>query len=108
MWFEYTAGGNGKYIPIIPFTSTAWFSFGLSWSKTDDKLIAYLNGSQAGSPVTSLGNWSGKIASANIGSVGTSLCWHGWMSYFAVKFGAIWSSSDFANLHSAAATAAPD
>jgi lysophospholipase L1-like esterase len=78
----YRANATNKTASIAT-TSTDWIRFCLTVSKSDDKMIVYLNGAQSGATVTTIPTWTGALVSGFIGSqeaVGTTP-WNGNMAY---------------------------
>ena len=61
--FTYRAGGTTKRIDwsASDMAHDAWIHFAMTWSASDDELKAYINGTQVGSTIGSLGDWSGEI-----------------------------------------------
>ncbi len=76
---SYRAGGVAKALTINNVTPTDWFSFAVTWSKSNDRLFFYLNGAQINTPITGLGTFAGSLASTatNIGSVTTAQLFKG-------------------------------
>lgn len=104
---ERRGGGTVAVTDTSIGGSTAWFSLGLSWDTGGSaELKAFINGSQVGSTATGIGTFTGTIVSAVIGASTTLTAnWHGWLAYTAVRFGSIWTPTQFANMHNAAASA---
>ena len=66
--FKYTAGGTAKTITNYDKGGNLnWMMLALSWSKTNDQLIAYADGYQLGTTQTSLGTWTGSALPASSG-----------------------------------------
>ena len=67
--FLYKAGGTGKYVDISTDAETTqnWTHLAMTWDTDADELKAYVNGSQVGSTVGSLGTWSGTIDTITVG-----------------------------------------
>jgi hypothetical protein len=60
----YSAGGSSKTVSSSALGATTnWFQVILTWSKSNDQVKVYLNGSQVGSTQTGLGTWVGNIIS---------------------------------------------
>ena len=61
--FTYEAGGTGKKIQwdASGLSHSAWTHFAMTWDTSADELKAYINGTQVGSTVSSLGDFSGTI-----------------------------------------------
>ena len=81
---DYTAGGTASQVPVT-ITTSDWFQLILTWDTTADEVKGYLNETQQGSTLSSLGTWSGAINAA--------YCTHGandiagnnsWDGYLAV------------------------
>jgi len=105
-------------IDSVTFASgapTTWHSIGLSWDTGADELKVFFGtiGSpieQKGTTQTGLGAWSGDLTEAVVGAssaVGSN-SFDGWLAYYAVKIGSIWTPTDFNNMHNAALTASAD
>lgn len=60
-WF-YIAGATTKSVSLT-ISSTDWMHLALTWSKSADQMIAYVNGAQTGATQTALGTWAGALAS---------------------------------------------
>ena len=69
MRFTYEAGGTGKKVQwdASDMAHDTWIHFAMTWSAGDDELKAYVNGTQVGSTVSSLGDWSGTIDDMDLG-----------------------------------------
>lgn len=94
-----------------PFSSTNWFSWGISWDTVADELKFFINGSQVGATLTGLGNWGGHgLVTALIGAVTTvpAQVWSGWLAYPSVWFGSVPTPTDFSNMTVAAAISGPE
>ena len=68
--FTYEAGGTGKKVQHSAGTTDsddAWHFFTMTWSASADALKAYIDASQVGSDVGSLGDFSGDITAVDIG-----------------------------------------
>ena len=68
--FTYKAGGTGKKVQYSAGTTdsdNAWHLFVMTWSADGDVLKGYVDGTQVGSDVASLGTWSGDIAAVDVG-----------------------------------------
>lgn len=61
----YAAGGTANLINITT-SPTAFFHFGITWSKAADQVIVYLNGAQQGATLTGLGTWVGALPSTGV------------------------------------------
>lgn len=104
-------GGGAKIATFgIPTDQTAWFMVGISWtdSANGNAVKLFFNGAQGGSTLTTFGAWAGTPTTLSLGSSSDSSAssvWKGWMAYHAVKFGAIWTPTNFADMYTAIATA---
>ena len=58
---KYMAGGTNKY-RRIPIYNPNWFRFAITWSKSNDRVRAYINGKQYEADLTALGTWAGTIS----------------------------------------------
>ena len=85
--YNYVAGGTAKNRNRTTST-TEWFHACLTWSKSNDQVIAYFNGVQEGATLTGLGVWAGSIVSTNtnIGANATTptSVWSGLLAHAAV------------------------
>lgn len=63
--FYYVAGGTSKNINATGLTSLLFFSLGFTWSKSNNRLRAYVSGIQSGTDQTGLGTWAGVPAATN-------------------------------------------
>lgn len=59
----YASGGTGNTATITA-SPTGWFSIGITWSKSNNRVRRYYNGVQQGANLTGLGVWAGALASA--------------------------------------------
>lgn len=57
--FQYNAGGVSKSNNVSGQSSVGFLHLALTWSKSGDALIRYINGVQQGATVTGLGTWVG-------------------------------------------------
>lgn len=99
--FYYVAGGTSKSVltnvtPFNQITTPLWFDFALTWSKSGDKVAAYINGLQLGVTQTGLGTWSGTINWAGIGNAGSNDSWPGWISDVATASRALTADEIYA------------
>lgn len=83
----YIAGGTTDTLTIST-SSTGWIHLALTWSKANDQMIAYLNGTQTGSTQTGIGTWAGSLdnASCMIGARSTTPneVWSGYLAHCAL------------------------
>jgi|TARA_R100001594_G_scaffold54976_1_gene88607 hypothetical protein len=65
----HKAGGTGRKTQwdATDLNHSAWNHFVMTWDNTADELKSYLNGTQIGSTVGSLGDWSGTISTVHLG-----------------------------------------
>jgi len=72
--FVYRSGGTASTIAPAQI-SALWgglYNLGITWSKSNDRVRAYINGAQVGTDQTGLGIWAGALAS-NACFIGASL-----------------------------------
>lgn len=83
---EYRAGGVFDGQSTGDQSSTDWFHMAMTWSKSNDQLIYYIDGAPVGNIDTGLGVWAGAIVTALIGasSTGPVAPWHGWLAHAAI------------------------
>lgn len=62
--FDTVMGGTSKLVAST-VVNTGWLNLALTYSKVNDSLKAYGNGTQLGSTQTNLGNWSGSLLSTS-------------------------------------------
>ena len=65
----YKAGGTAKVVQYdaSSMSHSAWQHFVFTWDTTADEAKGYINGSQVGSTMDELGDWSGTISTVDIG-----------------------------------------
>ena len=101
MVFTYEAFNIQKTIDNTSMSETGWMSFAMTWSASEDKFKAYINGSQEGSTQTALGAWVGNLldTSSCIGSLSTTptQVWDGYLAHCAVWDSAL-APADIADL----------
>lgn len=106
--FIAKAGGTGFIYAHTDFTTTAWFSYGMSWyyNAGGSSVLNYVNGAQSGAAQSSYGDWVGNPSSSFIGAATSdpTEIWNGGLSYVAVKFGSRWSAADMLAMHQAITT----
>jgi hypothetical protein len=112
MRFVFVIGGVTKVV-TIGVLDTSWFQVGASWkdSANGNEAKVFANGSQSGATQTGFGAWAGTptILSLASGTDNSSQnVWKGWLANHAVKFGSIWSPTDYANMYTALAGAGPE
>lgn len=83
---SYRAGGVTKFLTINNISYTDWFSFQITWSKANDRVYIYLNGTQINTALTGLGTFAGALASTftNIGSLSTAQLFKGSIAHFVL------------------------
>ncbi len=86
---NYRAGGTVEAKSISSYQPTTWFHLALTWDKTGDTVRFYLNGAENTPASTSLGTWSGTLATAftaigNINSAGGANFWDGYIKHCAL------------------------
>lgn len=76
---SYRAGGVAKALTVNNISHTDWWSYQVTWSKSNDRLFFYINGTQINTPITGLGTFAGALASTatNIGSITTAQLFKG-------------------------------
>lgn len=62
MQFVYTAGGVIKSLAFA-ISPAGWTQYALTWNKSSDQAIFYINGIQNGATQTGLGTWAGNFNS---------------------------------------------
>lgn len=81
---QYIAGGTSKAVTVATSTLN-WFLFGVTWSKSADQVIVYVNGAQSGATQTALGTWAGSLSSTRclIGADITTpgAVWNGYLAH---------------------------
>lgn len=87
--WSYIAGGTSELSIVTSFNPTTWFHIVITWDKTADQVKAYLNGSQNNVTLTTLGTWSGTLATGftaigNFSSAGGPNFWDGYIKHVAV------------------------
>lgn len=110
--FYYQAGETPKSFDYGAVSTGQWFSLGMSWkdSNNGDEVNFYVNGNPASLTFTGNGAFSGSLTGFGIGSnydAGANVI-NGLMAYPTIKFGSIWTPTDFLNMHNAALTAKGD
>ena len=59
--YMYEAGNIAEIITQSGLSTTDWFHMMITWSVTDDEVIAYFNGVQEGVPQSIAGTWAGSL-----------------------------------------------
>jgi hypothetical protein len=87
-WY-YAAGGTVKTAATTVLAGTLnWFHLALTWSKSADSAIFYVNGAQIGATLTGLGVWAGALGSTQC-TFGALLIpptqvWSGYLAHAAI------------------------
>ena len=86
--YVYKAGGTTKKVDhsVSIENDGNWHHIAITWDTSRDELKAYLDGSQVGSTIGSLGSWSGTISDVVIGknSVANNAYWKGHLDQASV------------------------
>ena len=86
--WTYTAGGAAKDIIKGSVSSVDWMHLAVTWSKSANEMIAYVDGVQEGSIQTGLGTFVGSLSSTKVcfGSANTTpdAVWDGYLAHAAV------------------------
>jgi hypothetical protein len=102
LYANYSAGGTNLSNAAITYSSTGWFQFAITWSKSNDQVKIYLNGAQVGSTLTGLGTWNNNLSSTanTIGAQTTSGTnpWSGSINDVRLYSSPL-SATDIANLY---------
>lgn len=109
----YAAASSNKVIDSTAIGgSTDWNGLGLTAAAAADEFKFFINGSQVGSTLNTIGTWTASpIVSALVGSQPTapSNVFNGHECYMALKFGLpVWTATDYTNMQADAATAEAD
>ena len=105
--YVYKAGGSTKKVDhsVSIENDGNWHHIAITWDSSADELKAYLDGSQVGSTVGSLGTWSGTISDVVIGknSVADNAYWKGHLDQVSVftsviAIGTLYNSGTVPNL----------
>jgi len=81
----YDAGGTTSAVTVSSLSTTDWLHIAITWSVSDDEVIAYIDGSQSGSTQTTLGTWAGAL-DADLTLIGAGSKnpivnpWDGWLA----------------------------
>ena len=85
--FEYAAGGTIQ-TRVLTLSDTGFFTVGVTWSASNDRLRFFYNGVQLGADITGLGTWSGSLVSTicviGAASTGAAALWKGWVARYAI------------------------
>lgn len=101
--FRWVAGGSMQQV-LTTFSSSDWFSVGMSRSKSGNEMKTFINGAQVGTTQAGAVAWVGSLSATGCYLMSRDTLtrrWKGWAAYFAIKCGAIWTPSDFASMHAA-------
>ncbi len=83
----YTAGGTQK-ISTPSNSSTGFLCVAMTWSKSADQMIPYVNGVATQAALTGLGVWAGALAATTttLGASSTvpALVWSGYLAHFVL------------------------
>jgi hypothetical protein len=86
--WNYTAGATAEEHTESGQTSTGWLHMAITWDKIQDEVKFYLDGVQVGTTQSSLGSWSGSLASDKcvIGAQDNSgaAVWYGYLAHVAL------------------------
>jgi hypothetical protein len=101
--YNYVAGGTSEQYRREGSNETGWMHIAITWSKSNDRVIAYFNGAQVGATMTGLGTWAGAldVARTIIGNAdtGNTFGWSGWLAH-AVLANREATAAEVANLAS--------
>lgn len=90
---QYVAGATAKNVSIVSLGgSLAWNHMAVTWSKSADQVIAYVNGAQSGATQTGLGVWAGAL-SATACLIGAATVTPGNPMIGNLAHAAVWSSA---------------
>lgn len=80
----YFDGATYKHVAVTNHL-LPWYHIGVTWSKINDRVRAYLNGIKQGADQNGLGNWLGNLTNTGsiIGAADSvpSLIWHGYLAH---------------------------
>ena len=105
--YLYKAGGSTKKVDhsVSIENDGNWHHIAITWDTSADELKAYLDGSQVGSTVGSLGSWSGTISDVVMGknSVADNAYWKGHLDQVSIftsviAIGTLYNSGTIPNL----------
>ena len=105
--YVYKAGGSTKKVDhsVSIENDGNWHHIAITWDSSADELKAYLDGSQVGSTIGSLGSWSGTIGTVTMGknSVADNAYWKGHLDQVSiftsvVAIGSLYNSGTIPNL----------
>lgn len=84
--WRYRANNILESVDLVTGAPTTWMQLGISWSKTNDQVIAYYGGAQTGAIQVGLGAWAGALVTTIIGASNAipALVWSGQIAHFAV------------------------
>lgn len=102
--FSYVAGGTSSQVLHAPISTTAWISVAITWSASNDRMRAFVNGAQVGVDQTGLGTFSaGALNRAIIGAISTvPVSVHLGNAAYSMLFNAEPSTTTIKNIHNAA------
>lgn len=85
---QYVANNVSKSVNHTASGQTTWLHFAITWSASNNRMRAYVNGAQTGANQTGLGVWAGSLAStgAVLGTDSTTpaFLWSGNIAHAAV------------------------
>lgn len=83
---SYRSGGVTRASTITNVSPTDWWSYQITWSKSNDRVFIYLNGTQINTSLTGLGTFIGSLGSTitNIGSITTAQLHKGSIAHFVL------------------------
>lgn len=96
----YRAGGTVTSISVAGQSSADWMCLLVTWSKTADAVIFYINGSEADRG-TSLGAYSGTLTDPLIGCQEghAGAYWRGWLGHAAIFANKVITPAEAADLY---------
>lgn len=73
---------------VTGYSNTDWFPFALTWDEGVPEIKVYLSGSQVSTTVTSIGTWSGALATTTVvigaSTIAGAAPWHGYIAHVAL------------------------
>jgi len=87
--WRYEANNTDNTNSDFAFTSTDWFSVGITWSVAADEARHFRNGVQFGATQNGLGVWVGALNAGNtvigaLGTVPTNNVWDGYLAHVSI------------------------
>lgn len=85
-YFEYLAANTTESYTAT-FNPTAWFHLAITWSKANERVKIYMNGSQIGTTLINLGVFTGSLATLMLGATNTTpiQVWKGGMAHVGLS-----------------------